>query len=89
MILRPIGTEFWYQFLIPMGSTQPYARRFLYRVIRHTSGLTQAGRVELMEELEPLDMKEIYPESCSFCECGCGKLVYQFPVEQTRQEGEK
>ena len=89
MSLRPVGTEFWYQFPIPMGSTQPYASRFLYRVVRHVNGLTQAGRVELMEELKPLDMKEIYPESCSFCECGCGKLVYQFPTEKVKQEGEK
>ncbi len=89
MSLRPIGTEFWYQYEIPSSSTQLYADRFLYRVVRHRKGMTQAGSVELMEELEPLEMKEICPESCKFCECGCGKLVYQFPAELTRTEGEK
>ena len=86
MSLRPIGTEFWYQFPIPMGSTQSYASRFLYRVVRHTKGMTQTRSVELIEEIEPLEMKEIYPESCKICECGCGKLVYQFPAEPARQK---
>ena len=88
MSLRPVGTEFWYQFPIPMSSTQAHADRFLYRIVRHRMAQLQNGTVGLLEEAVPIDEEKVYPESCSFCECGCGKLVYQFPVGQARQKGE-
>jgi len=46
MALRPIGTEFWYEF--PLSSNdQSWQHRFLYRIVAHSQ--TTVGQAETLE----------------------------------------
>ncbi len=62
MGLRPIGTQFWYEFPPDMTSNNPHKTRIKYKVVEHVRTMRCLGdRVgELCERWEPLEVEPLY-----------------------------